>query len=74
MSFDTIKATYKAREDKCHVSHVLGDTDTWEQKMAQALEEMDEVVHYVKNHSLGFFISYTITASSATTSPTSSVT
>jgi type III restriction enzyme len=28
--------------------------------MAQALEEMDEVVCYVKNHNLGFTIPYTI--------------
>ena len=28
--------------------------------MAQALEEMDEVVHYVKNHGLAFSIPYTI--------------
>jgi type III restriction enzyme len=28
--------------------------------LAQTLEEMDEVVHYVKNHNVGFFIPYTI--------------
>lgn len=28
--------------------------------MAQTLDEMDEVVHYVKNHNLGFYIPYTI--------------
>ena len=28
--------------------------------MAQALEDMDEVVAYVKNHNLGFTIPYTI--------------
>jgi len=28
--------------------------------MAQALEEMDEVVRYVKNHNLGFTIPYTL--------------
>ena len=31
-----------------------------EQKMAQTLEDMDEVLCYVKNHNLGFFIPYTI--------------
>jgi type III restriction enzyme len=60
VSFDTVKPTYKTSADKCHVSHVVGDTETWEQKMAQTLEEMGEVVHYVKNHNLGFFIPYTI--------------
>src|SRR5690606_432127 len=34
-------------------------TESWEQKMAQALEEMEEVVHYVKNHGLNFTIPYT---------------
>jgi type III restriction enzyme len=59
VDFDTSKPTYRTRENKCHVSHVVGDTDSWEQKMAQALEEMDEVVCYVKNHNLGFVIPYT---------------
>ena len=43
---------------KCHISHVVADTETWEQKTAQALEQMDEVVHYVKNHKLDFTIPY----------------
>lgn len=60
VSFDTIRPTYVTRADKCHVSHVVADTDSWEQKMAEALEEMDEVVRYVKNHNLGFTIPYTI--------------
>lgn len=60
VSFDTVKPTYKTSAEKCHVSHVVGDTETWEQKMAQTLEEMDEVVHYVKNQNLGFFIPYVI--------------
>ena len=45
---------------KCHVSHVVADTESWEQKMAQTLEDMDEVLCYVKNHNLGFLIPYTI--------------
>jgi|GEM_PF-1536712 len=36
------------------------DTESWEQKMASALEEMDEVMCYAKNHNLGFAIPYTI--------------
>lgn len=48
------------RPDKCHVSHVVADTDSWEQKMAQALEDMGEVMRYVKNHNVGFTIPYTI--------------
>lgn len=58
VNFDTIKAVYKTDPKKCHVSHVVGDTDTWEQKTAQSLEGMDEVVCYIKNEGLGFYIPY----------------
>jgi len=60
VDFDTTRPVYKTRNDKCHVSHVVADTDSWEQKMAEALEDMDEVVRYVKNHNLGFTIPYTL--------------
>ncbi len=58
VDFDTTRPVYATREDKCHVSHVVADTDSWEQKLAQTLEDMDEVVRYVKNHNLGFTIPY----------------
>ncbi len=60
VSFDTIRPTYKTNPAKCHISHVVADTDSWEQKMAQTLEDMDEVIGYVKNQGLGFQIPYTI--------------
>jgi type III restriction enzyme len=60
VDFDTTRPVYATRDDKCHVSHVVADTDSWEQKMAQTLEDMDEVRRYVKNHNLGFTIPYTI--------------
>jgi type III restriction enzyme len=60
VDFDTTRPVYATREDKCHISHVVADTDSWEQKMAQTLEEMPEVRRYVKNHGLGFTIPYTI--------------
>jgi type III restriction enzyme len=61
VNFDTIRATYPTREDKCHISHVVADTESWEQKMAETLEAMEEaVVRYVKNQNLGFTIPYTI--------------
>ncbi|MCX6841969.1 MAG: DEAD/DEAH box helicase family protein [candidate division WOR-3 bacterium] len=60
VSFDTTRDTYQTRADRCHVSHVVADTASWEQKMAQALEDMDEVVAYVKNQNFGFDIPYTI--------------
>ena len=59
MSFDTRKDTYRTGE-KCHVSHVVCDTGSWEQKLARSLEEMDEVRYYVKNEHLGFAIPYTL--------------
>jgi type III restriction enzyme len=60
VDFDTTRPVYATRPDKCHISHVVADTGSWEQKLAQALEEMPEVVRYVKNHNLGFTIPYTL--------------
>ena len=58
VSFETTQPTWETRPDKCHISHVVADTESWEQKTAEALEQMDEVVAYVKNHNLGFTIPY----------------
>jgi type III restriction enzyme len=41
-------------------TNVVDDTGSWEQKLAQALEEMPEVDRDVKNQSLGFTIPYTL--------------
>ncbi|MBE9480003.1 MAG: restriction endonuclease subunit R [Chloroflexi bacterium] len=60
VDFDTTRPVYPTDPAKCHISHVVADTESWEQKMAQALEEMDEVVCYVKNHNIGFTIPYTL--------------
>jgi type III restriction enzyme len=60
VDFDTNRSTYETRPDRCHISHVVADTESWEQKMAQALEEMAEVICYAKNQNLGFAIPYTI--------------
>jgi len=60
VDFDTGHPVFATRENKCHISHVVADTDSWEQKMAQALEDMPEVVRYVKNHNLDFTIPYTL--------------
>ena len=59
VDFDTTRPTYKTDPKKCHISHVVCDTESWEQKMAAALEDMPEVLCYVKNHNLGFLIPYT---------------
>ena len=60
VDFDTTRPVYATRADRCHVSHVVADTESWEQKMAQSLEDMEEVLRYVKNQNLGFTIPYTI--------------
>ncbi len=60
VDFDTVRPVYTTLASKSHVSHVVADTDSWEQKMAQALEHMDEVKRYVRNDHLGFAIPYTI--------------
>lgn len=60
VEFDTARPVYATRPDKCHISHVVADTTSWEQKMASALEEMDEVKSYVKNTNLGFSIPYSL--------------
>ena len=60
VDFDTTRPVFATAVDKCHISHAVADTDSWEQKMAEALEDMPEVVRYVKNHNLGFTLPYTL--------------
>jgi type III restriction enzyme len=59
IDFDTIRPVYATNPAKCHVNYMVGDTGAWEQKVAQTLEEMDEVISYVKNDRIGFRIPYT---------------
>lgn len=59
VDFDTTRPVYTTNSAKCHVSHAVCDTGSWEQKLAQSLENMDEVESYVKNDHLGFTIPYT---------------
>jgi type III restriction enzyme len=60
VDFDTLKPTFATRADKSHVTHVVADTGSWEQATAFALEQMDEVVAYVKNQGLEFVIPYVL--------------
>ncbi|MEP7275828.1 MAG: hypothetical protein ABI812_05685 [Betaproteobacteria bacterium] len=60
VDFDTTRPTWRTDPKKCHVSHVVADTQSWEQKMAQVLEAMPEVACYVKSHNLGFTIPNTL--------------
>lgn len=52
--------TTKAVRDtvKSHVNYVVADTEEWEQGVAKKLEQMPEVLAYVKNQNLGFSIPY----------------
>ncbi len=59
VDFETRREVYPTHRDKCHVSHVVIESG-WEAKVAQALEDMDEVIAYVKNQNLGFEIPYTV--------------
>jgi type III restriction enzyme len=58
VDFDTARDVYRTDPEKSHVSHVVLDSG-WEAKLAEVLEDLDEVVHYVKNFQLGFTIPYT---------------
>lgn len=59
VDFDTAHDVYRTRREKSHISHVVLDSG-WEGKLAEVIEdELDEVLHYVKNFQLGFSIPYT---------------
>jgi type III restriction enzyme len=60
VDFDTTKPVFLTDPDKSHISHVVADTSSWEQKMASVLETMPEVYSYVKNQNLGFTIPYAL--------------
>jgi type III restriction enzyme len=60
VDFSTFRPAWLTRPEKCHISHIAADTGAWEQKVAQSLEDMDEVRAYVKNDRyVGFKIPYT---------------
>ena len=58
VDLQTTRPVLVTNEAKCHVSHVVADTGSWEQKAAETLEAMLEVLHYVKNHGCEFRIPY----------------
>ena len=59
VDFDTARDVYRTNPEKSQVSHVVLDSG-WEGKLAEVLEDLDEVIHYVKNFQLGFTIPYTL--------------
>ncbi len=72
VDFDTTRSVYATRADKCHFSHVVADTVSWEQKLAQTLEDMDEVVRYVRTTTSASRFPIPSLARPRATSPTSS--
>jgi len=69
VDFDTVRNVYETRPDKCHINRVVADTESWEQKLAQTLEDMGEVVCYAKNDHVGFTIPYTLNGEEANYRP-----
>jgi type III restriction enzyme len=58
VDFDTARPTYATDSRYCQISHVVADTESWEQKLAQTLESMGST--YFKNDlHVGFTIPYT---------------
>jgi len=58
VDFPTVKFVWPTRADKSPISHAVCDTRDWEEKVAESLEGMTEVLSYVKNERLGFEIPY----------------
>jgi type III restriction enzyme len=54
---NTTKPVYETV--KSHINYVVADTESWEQICAKTLEELPQVISYVKNAFLGFTIPYT---------------
>jgi type III restriction enzyme len=60
VDFDTIKPAMPTHPEKSPISHVVCDTDSWEQRVALALEAHPRVRSYAKNERVGFEIPYAI--------------
>jgi type III restriction enzyme len=56
VDFLTTKPVFETA--KSHVNYVVADTEEWEQGVAKRLEQMPEVIAYVKNQNLGFTVPY----------------
>ncbi len=57
VNFTTSKPCFVTDPKKCHVSHVVEDSN-WEAEMARVCEEHPRVLAYVKNQGLGFEVPY----------------
>ena len=59
VDFDTSKPVRQTDPDKCHVNYTVADS-RWEHVLDLTLEEIPEVLRYVKNQGLGFIIPYSL--------------
>jgi type III restriction enzyme len=59
IDFETTKEVYRTGPRKCHVNYVPIDSK-WEARMITALENMPEVLAYVKNDGMNLQIPYTL--------------
>ena len=57
VGFATSKPLFTTRADRCHVNHVVLDSD-WEAEFAQVAEEHPRVLAYVKNQGMQFEVPY----------------
>ncbi len=59
IDFETIKEVYRTNPGKCQVNYVPIDSK-WEARMITALENMPEVLAYVKNDGMNLLVPYTL--------------
>lgn len=59
IDFETVKEVYRTSPRKCQVNYVPIDS-SWEARMITALENMPEVLAYVKNDGMNLNIPYTL--------------
>jgi type III restriction enzyme len=57
VNFSTSKPLFTTRADRCHVNHVVLDSD-WEAEFAQVAEAHPRVLSYVKNQGMQFEVPY----------------
>ena len=53
---NTARPVYET--ERSHVNYIVADTQSWEQIAAKTLDELPDVISYVKNEFLGFAIPY----------------
>ena len=57
VNFSTSKPLYTTSPDRCHVNHVVLDSD-WEAEFARSAEAHPQVLSYVKNQGMQFEVPY----------------